>query len=81
MEHNFADSVTAQTAEFQLTTWEGYNYIMFGLVNELISLGAKKELKMTALQLWSAYLRANEVAFFSRKKNTLPKLSASFKKK
>lgn len=54
---------------------------MVGLVNELIALGAKKELKLTALQLWTAYLRANEVAFFSRKKNALPKLSASFKKK
>lgn len=69
------------TATLELTSWEEYNYILVGLVNELINLGASPELKLVTLQLWSAYLRANEAAFFSRKELKIPKLSASFKLK
>lgn len=62
-----------------LTSWEEYNFILVGLVDELIDLGAKDELKMTVLQLWTTYLRVNEVAFFSRREPRIPKLGASFK--
>lgn len=64
-----------------MTTWEEYNYILFGLVNELISLGANDRLKLTTLQLWTKYLHMTEVAFISRKTPTAPKLCTSFKKK
>lgn len=68
-------------SDLKLTTWEEFNYIIIGLVNELINLGAKPELKLATLQLWSAYLRLNEAAFFSRTSIKIPKLSASFKKR
>lgn len=54
---------------------------MVGLVDELIELGAKPELKLTALQMWTSYLRQHEVAFFAKKDPKLPKLGAFFKKK
>lgn len=65
----------------ETTTWEDHNYILFGLVNELIGLGAKDDLKLVTLQLWTTYLRRNEVAFFSKKEIKLPKLGASFNRK
>lgn len=65
----------------EITSWEEYNYILVGLVDELIELGAKPELKLTTLQLWTAYLRLHEVAFFAKKNPKLPKLGAFFKKK
>lgn len=61
-----------------LTSWECYNYILRGFVEELLSFGAKEELKLMALQLWAGYLRSVEVAFFSRKLPELPKLGARF---
>lgn len=61
-----------------LTSWECYNYILRGLVNDLLSFGAKEELKLMTLQLWAAYLRRNEVAFFSRKRVELPKLGVRY---
>lgn len=64
-----------------ITSWEEFNYILVGLVDELIELGAKPELKLTTLQLWSSYLRLHEVAFFAKKEPKLPKLGAFFKKK
>ncbi|XP_067628470.1 TATA box-binding protein-associated factor RNA polymerase I subunit B [Eurosta solidaginis] len=61
-----------------LTSWECYNYILRGLVNDLLSYGAKEELKLMTLQLWAAYLRRSEVAFFSKKRVELPKLGLRF---
>lgn len=63
----------------ELTTWEIYNYILFGYVNELICLGSKEELLLTTLQLWSTYLQKNEVAFYSRKDTNLPKFQFKYK--
>lgn len=65
----------------EITSWEEFNYILVGLVDQLIELGAKPELKLTALQLWTSYLRLHEVAFFAKKDPKLPKLGAFFKKK
>lgn len=59
----------------ELTSWETYNYILYGFVNELVQLGCKDEVTLTVLQLWSAYLRMNEVAFFGKRETNLPKFS------
>lgn len=56
-----------------MTTWETYNYILFGYVNELVCLGCKEELVLATLQLWSAYLRKNEIAFYGKSDMNLPK--------
>ncbi|XP_011199724.4 TATA box-binding protein-associated factor RNA polymerase I subunit B [Bactrocera dorsalis] len=69
---------TLKAEKPNLTSWECYNYILRGLVNDLLSFGAKEELKLMTLQLWSAYLRRNEVAFFSRKRVELPKLGVRY---
>lgn len=72
---------SVETADIcKWTTWEGYNIILIGLVNELIELGAPKEIKFTTLQLWAAYLRALEVAFTSTTEAQVPKLSLFYKK-
>ncbi|XP_015374841.1 PREDICTED: TATA box-binding protein-associated factor RNA polymerase I subunit B [Diuraphis noxia] len=61
----------------KLLSWECYNYILLGLTNELIELGAKPSLKIIVLQLWVQYLQCNEVAFTSKKLRKLPKLNTS----
>lgn len=62
----------------QLTSWECYNYILRGFVEELLSFGAKEELKLMTLQIWAAYLRRMEIAFFNRKQPDLPKLGIKY---
>ncbi|XP_037921048.1 TATA box-binding protein-associated factor RNA polymerase I subunit B [Hermetia illucens] len=62
----------------QLTTWECFNYFLRGLVDELLNFGAKEEFKLTVLQLWTAYLRKCEVAFFSKKEGELPRLGPKY---
>ncbi|XP_075148080.1 TATA box-binding protein-associated factor RNA polymerase I subunit B [Haematobia irritans] len=64
----------------QLTSWEFYNYILRGYVQELLEFGAKEELKLMALQVWAAYLRRMEVAFFNKKHADLPKLGIRYLK-
>lgn len=64
--------------DLELTSWETYNYILYGFVNELVQLGCKDELILTTLQLWSAYLRKNEVAFFGKKETNIPKFSFKY---
>ncbi|XP_023308620.2 TATA box-binding protein-associated factor RNA polymerase I subunit B [Lucilia cuprina] len=68
----------AQAERPQLTSWECYNYILRGFVEELLSIGAKEELKLMTLQVWAAYLRRMEVAFFNRKQADLPKLGIKY---
>ena len=63
------------------TSWEQYNFILIGLSNELIELEASADIQMTILQLWAFYLGKLEVAFTSTEKNTLPKLSRTFRKR
>lgn len=63
------------------TTWELYNFVLIGLTNELIELGAPVEIKVTVLQLWARYLGKLEVAFTSTKKQLIPKLCRKYKKK
>ncbi|XP_066153234.1 TATA box-binding protein-associated factor RNA polymerase I subunit B [Euwallacea fornicatus] len=56
-----------------LTSWECYNYIIKGLTEELLSLGAKPELKTVVKLLWMKYLHKCEV--FSVNSNCPPKLN------
>ncbi|XP_031632877.1 TATA box-binding protein-associated factor RNA polymerase I subunit B [Contarinia nasturtii] len=70
---------TVQTQNSELTSWETYNYIIYEFVNELIQLGCKDELTLMTLQLWSAYLRKNEIAFFGKKETKIPKFSFKYK--
>ncbi|XP_026674207.1 TATA box-binding protein-associated factor RNA polymerase I subunit B [Ceratina calcarata] len=63
------------------TSWELYNFVLIGLTNELIELGAATDIKLTILQLWATYLGKLEVAFISTKKKCLPKLARRYKKK
>ncbi|CAG5076979.1 Similar to TAF1B: TATA box-binding protein-associated factor RNA polymerase I subunit B (Drosophila melanogaster) [Cotesia congregata] len=65
----------------RLTSWEKYNFILIGLTNELIQVGAKENLKVVVAQLWSAYLAKLEVAFVSTHREARPKLSKKFDKK
>lgn len=64
----------------ELTTYEEFNYILLGLVNELIVIGVNSDFKLTVLQLWTEYLRRTEVAFFSKDDYDLPKLGLNCKK-
>ncbi|XP_017474264.1 PREDICTED: TATA box-binding protein-associated factor RNA polymerase I subunit B [Rhagoletis zephyria] len=68
----------AKAEKPNLTSWECYNYILRGLVNDLLSFGAKEDLKLMSLQLWAAYLRRMEVAFFNKKRVELPRLGLRF---
>uniref|UniRef100_A0A1B0C8Z1 TATA box-binding protein-associated factor RNA polymerase I subunit B n=1 Tax=Lutzomyia longipalpis TaxID=7200 RepID=A0A1B0C8Z1_LUTLO len=64
--------------KIELTSWEEYNYILIGLVNEAIALGAPAELKKTALQLWTRYLQRINAAFFRKHDIGIPKLPTRF---
>ncbi|XP_066249022.1 TATA box-binding protein-associated factor RNA polymerase I subunit B [Euwallacea similis] len=56
-----------------LTSWECYNYIIKGLTEELLSLGAKPQLKTVVKLLWMKYLHKCEV--FDVNSNCPPKLN------
>ncbi|XP_033207178.1 TATA box-binding protein-associated factor RNA polymerase I subunit B [Belonocnema kinseyi] len=60
------------------TSWELYNFILHGITNEAIELGASSAIKLTVLQLWATYLGRIEVAFTSTKKKCVPKLARKF---
>lgn len=59
----------------RISTFETYNYILVGLVNELIAAGAKRELRATVKFLWFRYLERLEVV-----RDGLPKMPAVFSK-
>ncbi|EDW96777.1 TATA box-binding protein-associated factor RNA polymerase I subunit B [Drosophila yakuba] len=61
--------------EDDITSWEFYNYVLRGFLQELLNMGAKPELKLMTLQVWSAYLGSMEVAFSKSNKTGLPKLN------
>ncbi|KAF5272113.1 hypothetical protein FQA39_LY01196 [Lamprigera yunnana] len=62
---------TVKKTKDQLTSWECYNYVLRGLVGELIELGANVSLKKTVHLLWFRYLKKLEVI---NTKNETPKL-------
>ncbi|KAG8232013.1 hypothetical protein J437_LFUL011954 [Ladona fulva] len=61
---------------YQWTTWEAYNHILKGMVDELIKLGASPMLKVTVLQLWIRYLQILKAAFLPP--GHLPKLGPAY---
>lgn len=71
------DSILISAIE--LTTYETFNYILYGLVNELVCLGCKEELILTTLQMYAAYLRSHEIAFFGKRETKLPKMPFKYK--
>ncbi|XP_069695456.1 TATA box-binding protein-associated factor RNA polymerase I subunit B isoform X2 [Periplaneta americana] len=60
------------------TSWEYYSFILKGLVNELINLGANPKINVVVLQLWTRYLRKLEVAFTSVTTSKSPKIGINF---
>ncbi|KAH8409708.1 hypothetical protein KR222_002435 [Zaprionus bogoriensis] len=58
-----------------ITSWEFYNYVLRGFLEELIHMGAKPELKLMTLQVWAAYMSRMEVAFCKNNELGLPKLN------
>ncbi|CAH1396388.1 unnamed protein product [Nezara viridula] len=64
-----------------LTSWEVFNIILKGLVDELTLLGAPKELKLVVLQLWASYLMKTEAAFISKLIEKRPRLDLNFRKR
>ncbi len=63
----------------KLTSWEQFNFVLIGLINEITRIKDCPGLKLTALQIWASYLKENEVAFFSEKEE-LPKFYAYYRK-
>lgn len=63
----------------ELTSYETYNFVIYGLVNELICLGCADELALATLQMWSYYLRQHEVAFFGDNETNVPKMPLKYK--
>lgn len=61
--------------ENDITSWEFYNYVLKGFLQELIHMGAKPELKLMTLQVWAAYMGRMEVAFCKNNEVGLPKLN------
>lgn len=71
-------SRSSTNTDTRLTSWEGYNYILAGLVDQLINLGESTELKEVTYQLWISYLMELEIL---SKKGHAPKLGANYKMK
>lgn len=64
----------------RLTSWEEYNFILIGLVDEILNIrGDIPGFKVTCLQLWISYMRATEAAFFSRESTLAPRLFAVYR--
>ncbi|KAK9883599.1 hypothetical protein WA026_001774 [Henosepilachna vigintioctopunctata] len=62
---------TQKSAQVKLTTWECYNYVLKGLTEELIVLGADILLRSVVKKLWLKYLLKIEVVNMEK-----PKLQA-----
>ncbi|KAH8264131.1 hypothetical protein KR038_003308 [Drosophila bunnanda] len=65
----------AKTEDTDITSWEFYNYVLRGFLQELLDMGAKPELKLMTLQVWAAYMSQMEVAFCRNDDFGLPKLN------
>lgn len=64
-----------EAEESDITSWEFYNYVLRGFLEELLHMGAKPELKLMTLQVWAAYMGRMEVAFCKNNEMGLPKLN------
>lgn len=79
-----ADAVTLKkekSNEGRITSWEEYNYILVGLVDEMVSLGANSRFKKCVLKIWTRYLQTTEAAFFSLEDECLPRLPVNYRKR
>ncbi|KAH8277503.1 hypothetical protein KR026_011789 [Drosophila bipectinata] len=84
-EDNFNETVARKTIrqpkdeskakDVDITSWEFYNYVLRGFLQELLNMGAKPELKLMTLQVWAAYMGRMEVAFCNKNALGLPKLN------
>ncbi|KAG5671882.1 hypothetical protein PVAND_002052 [Polypedilum vanderplanki] len=62
------------------TSYEEYNYILHGLVDEILQIEDIPGFKVTVLQLWIRYLKHYEAAFFDNDNlNHLPKLNGIYR--
>lgn len=64
----------------RITSWEEFNHILIGLVDEILNIQEIPNFKLTCLQIWMAYLKQTEAAFFDKKMNVAPKLFAYHRK-
>lgn len=64
----------------RLTSFEEYNFILIGLIDEILCIELVPNFKLTCLQLWISYLNKIEAAFVNKKKVTAPKLFATYRK-
>jgi hypothetical protein len=72
---------TIKANEFRKTSYEEFNIILHGMVNEILEFEHVPKLKVTVLQLWIRYLKSQEIAFHDANKlNQLPKLAAHYRK-
>ncbi|XP_070507699.1 TATA box-binding protein-associated factor RNA polymerase I subunit B [Chironomus tepperi] len=66
--------------ESKCTSFEEYNYILRGLVDEILMIEKIPNFKKTVLQLWITYLKYTEVAFFDQDNLAhLPKFHAYYR--
>lgn len=63
----------------RLTSWEIFNHILYGLVEELNVLGVNKDFKEVCYHLWIHYLTKLEI--MSKVPDGLPKLNACFRRR
>lgn len=64
----------------RLTSFEEYNHILIGLIDEILCIELVPNFKVTCLQLWISYLNRIEAAFFDKEKFSAPKLFATYRK-
>ena len=67
-------------AALRLTSFEEYNHILKGFVDEILTIEDIPNFKATCLQLWISYLQQSEAAFFDKEKMATPKLYAVYRK-
>ncbi|CRK88438.1 CLUMA_CG002257, isoform A [Clunio marinus] len=63
----------------RLTSFEEYNLILIGLVDQILEFKRIPNFKVTCLQLWMAYLQQSETAFFDKDHKVEPKLFAYYR--
>lgn len=71
-------TIEDENEALRITSWEGYNYILKGLTDELVELTGISNLRITVLQMWSRLLQFHEIAFFNKEKPVLPKMPAVY---
>lgn len=73
------DEEVVDDGRCRLTSWEGYNYILKGLTDELVEVTGNDQLRVVVLQLWARVLQYHQIAFFDTQKPSLPRMPAVYK--